>query len=131
VSLTGADPSGVEGPARVAIVKAGLRASSGPLALASTAVPKNVVVERLGGGKLRVTWQSGAFVRGWSIRVSGASQGKRKGAVTLLRTAGEDHSVDIAKAPAGELRVSVIGRRFQGSATRKDVVYLGGTLRVQ
>ncbi|MDQ8045743.1 MAG: PKD domain-containing protein [Patulibacter sp.] len=126
VSLTGADGSGVEGPARAAIVKAGLRASSGPLSLASTAVPRDVVVRRLAGGKLRVTWNSQAFVRGWSVRVSAAADGKRKGGFTLLRTAGEDHSVDVAGVSHGELRVSVIGRRFQGTVTRKDVTYLGG-----
>ena len=127
VSLTGADAAGVEGPARAALVKAGLRASSGPLALSTTAMPTGVVVRRLAGGKLRVTWKSGgAFLRGWSVRVSGAAQGRRKGAVTLLRTAGADRSVDFAKVPKGELRVSVIGRRYQGTTTRKDVKYLGG-----
>ncbi len=127
VELVGADAAGVEGPVRKAVIKAGLRASSGPLSLASTAIPRNVVVRRLGGGRVRVTWKSGpAFVRGWSIRVSGAQSGRRKGAVTLLRSAGDDHSVDFAKVPGGELRVSVIGRRFQGTVTRKDVVYLAG-----
>ncbi len=127
VSVTGTDQAGVEGPARAALVKAGLRASAGPQSLSTTAKPTNVVVKRLAGGKLRVTWKSGgAFVRGWSIRISGAANGRRKGAVTLLRSAGTDQSVDFAKVPKGELRVSVIGRRFQGTATRKDVVYLGG-----
>ncbi|MDO9356278.1 MAG: PKD domain-containing protein [Solirubrobacteraceae bacterium] len=127
VSVTGASAGAIEGPAREAIVKAGLRASTGPLSLAATAKPTDVVVKRIAGGKLRVTWKSGgAFVRGWSVRVSGAANGRRKGSVTLLRTAGKDHSVDFANAPEGELRVSVIGRRFQGSSTRKDVVYLGG-----
>lgn len=131
VVLTGADAAGVEGPSRKAVIKAGLRASSGPLSLSSTAVPRDVVVRRLGGNRLRVTWKTGpAFVRGWSIRVSAAQNGRRKGAVTLLRSAGDDHSVDFANVPKGELRVSVIGRRFQGTATRKDVKYLGGTLRV-
>ncbi len=131
VVLTAADPAGIEGPEHKAVIKAGLRASSGPLSLASTAVPRDVVIQRLGGSRLRVTWKTGpAFVRGWSIRVSGARNGRRKGAVTLLRSAGDDHSVDFANVPKGELRVSVIGRRYQGTVTRKDVKYLGGTLRV-
>lgn len=126
VELTGADASGVEGPVRKAVIKAGLRASSGPLSLSSTAVPRNIVVRRIGGNRLRVTWKTGpAFVRGWSIRVSGAKDGRRKGRVTLLRSAGDDHSVDFVGVPEGDLRVSVIGRRYQGTVTRKDVKYLG------
>ena len=126
VSLTGADPSGVEGPVRRAVVKAGLRASSGPLASPSNAVPRNIVVRRLGGNRLRVTWKTGpAYLRGWSVRVSSAKNGRRNGPVILLRTTGDDHAVVFARVPKGDLRVSVIGRRYQGSATRKDVRYTG------
>ena len=72
---------------------------------------------------VRVTWKTGpAFVRGWSIRVTGARNGRRTGAPVLLRSAGDDHSVDFAKVPGGELRVSVIGRRFQGTVTRNGRV---------
>lgn len=126
VSVTGADRSGVEGPSRLAVVKAGVRASSGPLASPSNAVPRNIVVRRLSGSRLRVTWKTGpAFLRGWSVRVSAAKNGRRNGPVILLRSAGDDHSVEFARVPKGELRVSVIGRRFQGSVTRKDVKYTG------
>ncbi len=97
----------------------------GPLAATDWARGAQAVIAS--GNRLRVTWKTGpAFVRGWSIRVSGAQQGRRKGAVTLLRSAGDDHSVDFANVPKGELRVSVIGRRYQGTVTRKDVKYLAG-----
>ena len=125
VRLTGSDAAGVEGPVRSGLVKAGLKASYGKLAQRAATQPSDIVVRRIKGGKLRVSWKSDAFVRGWSIRVSGADHGRRKGAVTLLRTSGEDHTVDFAKAPAGDLRVSVIGRQFRGTVTRKDVQYIG------
>lgn len=126
VSVTGADLAGVEGPARRAVVKAGLRGSFGRLASPSNAVPRNIVIRRLAGGRLRVTWKTGpAFLQGWSVRVSAAKNGRRKGPVTLLRTAGDDRSVEFVRVPKGDLRVSVIGRRFEGSVTRKDVRYTG------
>ncbi|MEH3053781.1 MAG: hypothetical protein PGN13_07185 [Patulibacter minatonensis] len=126
VEVYGTSAASVDGPARRAIVRAGLRASYGPLSLSSTTKPRDVRVRRLANGRLRVTWTTGgAFVRGWSIRVTPGAKGERRGPITLLRAAGDDRAVELVGAPRGPIRVSVIGRRYQGSVTRKNVQYVG------
>lgn len=119
VSVAAADAAGITSAERKALLRAGLRASSGRGSSLTTTKPRDVRVQRLSGQRLRVRWRTGgAFLRGFSIRVTTPD-----GKVHLLRTAGNKRAVTFKGIKRGKLRVSVIGRRYQGVVTRKDVLY--------
>lgn len=119
-TVVSADRTGITSRPSRALLRAGLRASSGKGASITTTKPRDVRVKRLSGKRLQVRWRTGgAFLRGFSVRVTTPD-----GKVHLLRTAGNKRSVVFEKIARGKLRISVIGRRYQGVVTRKDVRYV-------